>query len=135
MLHNIALASSGIYGVVLKRGETFSFNDLVGPNTEEAGYEKAADGRGVEITGGGMSVVASALWLAVKEMDGITVTKKATYGKAFSQTYVSSADDAILTDYARGTDFRFRYKGRGEITIYTYVSEGVLLCEIRHNNS
>ena len=135
MLHNIKLACSGIYGVVLKRGETFSFNALVGPNTGEAGYEEALNGRGETVTGGGVSVVASALWLAVKDLDDVQVTKKTTYGKAYNQTYVQRAADAIRTDYLGGADFRFRFKGRGGITIYTYVADGALLCEIRRNNS
>jgi len=134
MLENIQLASSGIYGVVLKRGGTFSFNALVGPNTEEAGYRKAPDGRGDAVVGGGVSAVASALWLAVRGMGDIDVTQKSTYGAAYRQSYVDAPDDAILTDYEKGMDFRFRYRGRGSITIYTYVLEGELLCEIRRNS-
>ena len=135
LIHNVKLACSGIYGMVLRRGETFSFNSLVGPNTQDAGYQEAFDGRGESITGGGVSIVASALWLAVKDMDGVTVTKKSTYGKAYSQSYVASAADAIRTDYEGGADFRFRYKGRGSITVYTYVEDGWLICEVRRNNS
>jgi vancomycin resistance protein YoaR len=135
MLENIQLASSGIYGVVVRRGGTFSFNALVGPNTEEAGYRAAPDGRGEAVVGGGVSVIASALWLAVRDMDDIDVTKKTTYGAAYTQSYVGDPDDAIRTDYNKNVDFRFRYKGRGSITIYTYVLEGELICEIRHNNS
>ena len=135
MLDNIFLASSGIYGVVVRRGGTFSFNALVGPNTKEAGYKVAPDGRGEAVVGGGVSAIASGLWLAVKDMDDIEVTKMATYGEAYNQSYVGDPDDAIRTDYTEDMDFRFRYKGRGSITIYAYMLEGELICEIRHNNS
>ncbi len=135
MLENIQLASSGIYGVVVRRGGTFSFNELVGPNTEDAGYRLAPDGRGEAVVGGGVSVIASALWLAVRDMDDIEVIKKTTYGSAYNQSYVDDPDDAVRTDYLKGVDFRFRYKGRGSITIYAYILEGELICEIRHNNS
>lgn len=135
VLENIQLAASGIYGVVVKRGGTFSFNALVGPNTEEAGYRKAPDGCGDVVVGGGVSVIASALWLAVRDMDAIDVLQKTTYGAAYREAYVDDPDDAIKTDHLEGVDFRFRYKGRGSITIYTYVSEGELICEIRRNNS
>lgn len=135
MLENIQLASSGIYGVVVRRGGTFSFNALVGPNTEDAGYRLAPDGRGEAVVGGGVSVIASALWLAVRDMDDIEVIKKATYGSSYSQSYVGDPDDAVRTDYLKGVDFRFRYNGRGSITIYPYILDGELICEIRHNNS
>lgn len=134
MLGNIQLASSGIYGVVVRRGGTFSFNALVGPNTEEAGYKIAPDGRGEAVVGGGVSVIASALWLAVRDMDDIEVIKKTTYGSSYSQSYVGDPDDAVRTDYLKGVDFRFRYKGHGSITIYAYSLEAELICEIRHNN-
>jgi vancomycin resistance protein YoaR len=135
MLENIQLASSGIYGVVVRRGGTFSFNALVGPNTKDAGYRVAPDGRGEEVVGGGVSVIASGLWLAARDVDGIEVTKMTTYGKAYSQSYVGDPGDAVRTDYNEGVDFRFRYKGRGSITIYAYMLEGELISEIRHNNS
>lgn len=134
MLENIQLASSGIYGAVLRRGESFSFNALVGPNTEDAGYRKAPDGRGETVVGGGVGVIASGLWLAVRDMDEIDVTQKTTYGAAYNQSYVADQDDAVLTDSEKGVDFRFRYKGRGSITIYAYVLEGDLICEVRRNN-
>lgn len=134
MLENIQLASSGIYGVVLRRGESFSFNALIGPVTQGAGYQKAPDGRGETVVGGGVGVIASGLWLAVRDMDAIDVTQKTTYGAAYNQSYVEDPDDAILTDSEKGVDFRFRYKGPGSITIYVYALEGELICEVRRNN-
>jgi hypothetical protein len=35
-----------------------------------------------------------------------------------------------LTDYASGRDFRFRYTGRSSLTIYAYVEDGWLYCDI-----
>ena len=55
---------------------------------------------------------------------------KHTYGKKYSESYVTSADDAIVTDYSAGTDFSFRYTGYDVITIYCYQSGDNLVCEI-----
>lgn len=55
--HNIALAADKISGVLLKPGATFSFNDVVGERTAEAGYDDApvfVDGKLVPGIGGGI---------------------------------------------------------------------------------
>ena len=35
-----------------------------------------------------------------------------------------------MTDYSAGTDFSFRYKGDGTLTIKCYVQGDALVCEI-----
>ena len=126
---------------MLDSGDTFSFNDVVGPRTKKYGYRRAVNGRGARVLGGGVAQVASALWLAVKDMDDVAVLEKSTYGKRYNiekstygkhynQRYVSDAADAILTDYASGRDFRFRYTGDSSLTIYAYVDDGWLYCEV-----
>jgi len=132
-IHNIELAAGSIYDTVLESGDTFSFNAVVGPRTAAYGFRPAINGRGVKVTGGGVAQVASALWLAVKDLDSVTVTKKSTYASRYNQSYVTSADDAILTDYGADIDFRFRYDGFGELSIYTSVSGDYLTCEIYEN--
>ena len=42
----------------------------------------------------------------------------------------ADAADAILTDYASEKDFRFRYDGDACLTIYAYVEDGLLYCEV-----
>jgi vancomycin resistance protein YoaR len=129
LINNIDLAASAINGTLLEEGETFSFNDVVGPRTEDNGYENALNGRGVKVIGGGVAQVASVLWLAVKDMSDITVVDKSTYGDRYNQSYVDDPDDAILTDYAAGTDFSFRNEGYGPLMIYTHLEDGTLTCE------
>ena len=133
LLNNIDLAASAINGTVLENGDTFSFNDIVGPRTEDNGYENALNGRGVKVVGGGVAQVASVLWLAVKDMSDITIVDKSTYGDRYNQSYVDDPDDAILTDYAAGTDFRFRNEGYGPLTIYTRLEDDTLTCEFYEN--
>jgi vancomycin resistance protein VanW len=115
---------------MLDSGDTFSFNDVVGPRTKKYGYRRAINGRGAKVLGGGVAQVASALWLAIEDCDDIRVIEKSTYGKHYNQRYVSDAADAILTDYASGRDFRFRYTGDSSLTIYAYVDDGWLYCEV-----
>lgn len=125
---NIALAASAMTGVTLYSGDEFSFNDIIGPRTSEYGYGNAVNGRGVRVCGGGVAQLASTVYLAVKDLDDVIVTEKRTYGDSYNQSYVQSKDDAIVTDYVAGTDFRFDYFGDGSITLYTYINEDDMLC-------
>ena len=130
---NVTLAASSINDTVLSSGDLFSFNGTVGPRTEQYGYKPAVNGRGVEVTGGGVAQVASAIWLAIKNLDGVAIVEKATYGGLYNQSYVTSSNDAILTDYSGGTDFSFRNTGFEPLTIATYVQDDTLYCEIYKN--
>ncbi len=128
---NIERAAEAVSGVSVSSGGTFSFNTTVGPRTKAAGYRSAVNGRGVRVTGGGVAQLASTIYLAVKDLDCVTITEKRTYGSSYNQTYVADPEDAIVTDWGAGTDFAFRYAGAGERTLYTYSDEtGWLCCEV-----
>ena len=131
--HNIELAVQAIDGTVIPYGGRFSFNEVVGPRTQNRGYETAPNGRGAMVTGGGVAQVAAALWLAVKDMDDIAIVEKSTYGGKYNQHYVASSADAILTDYASGRDFSFRYTGPASVTLYATTRDGRLRVEIYKN--
>lgn len=133
LIQNIELAAGSVYDTVLESGDTFSFNAVVGPRTADYGYKSALNGRGVKVVGGGVAQVASAIWLAIKDLDNVTIDEMSTYGSRYNQSYVDDPDDAILTDYAAGTDFAFTYDGDGELSIYTEVSGDTLTCEIYEN--
>ncbi len=133
VLHNIRLASDSLNDTTLQSGNTFSFNDAVGPRLKKYGYKRGTNGRGARVVGGGVAQVATVLWLAVKNMDDISIVEKSTYGKRYNQKYVSRSSDAILTDYSSGRDFSFRYTGAGSITIYTTLEGSTLTCEIYRN--
>lgn len=127
---NIRQAVWSIGSVSLASGETFSFNDAVGPRTAEYGYEVAVNGRGARVRGGGVAQVASAVWLAAKNLDDVSIVEKSTYGKRYNQNYVASSSDAIVTDYSAGTDFSFCYTGSSTLEIYTWYEDGALYCQI-----
>ena len=130
LFSNVSLAAQAIDGTALVSGDTFSFNALVGARTAERGYQRAVNGRGVEVVGGGVAQAASAVWLAVKDMADIAIVEKSTYGSRYNQNYVSSSADAILTDYNAGTDFAFRYTGAGSITIHLTLDGDALTCRV-----
>ena len=129
-MHNVTLAAESLNDTMLDSGDGFSFNDVVGRRTKKYGYRTAINGRGAKVTGGGVAQVASALWLAIKDRDDIVILEKHTYGTRYNQRYVKDAADAILTDYASEKDFRFRYDGDACLTIYAYVEDGLLYCEV-----
>ena len=130
LMTNIARASENAACTVLEPGMQFSFNGIIGPRTEQYGFVSAINGRGVNVIGGGVAQVASVLWLAVKDVETITVTDKSTYGGRYNQDYVDSEDDAIATDYNAGIDFAFRNDGPDTITVCVSVVDDMLKCDI-----
>lgn len=66
-IHNIALAASRINGILVKPGETFSFNDAVGDISAATGYQSAyiiKEGHTVLGDGGGVCQVSTTLFRA-----------------------------------------------------------------------
>jgi len=127
-IQNVSLASGLISGYELSYGDKFSFNDVVGPRTGNAGFVNATNGRGVRVTGGGVAQVASTIYLAAKKMDSITIDPVRTYGDRFTGGYVDDPADAIVTDYNAGIDFSFTYYGSMTLMISMYEDEGMLCC-------
>jgi len=130
MTRNITRAASEVHNVTVKAGETFSFNEAVGPRTQRFGYINAKNGRGSFVVGGGVAQVASALWLAIEDIEGIDIVEKTTYGEDYNQTYVESAYDAIVTDYANGTDFVFANNSGKDITIAMFIENANIYCRV-----
>ncbi len=65
--HNLKVGAARLDGYVLMPGETFSFNDVVGPRTTEAGFRYApgiTSGEVVDVVGGGICQVSSTLYAA-----------------------------------------------------------------------
>lgn len=66
-IHNVALGSSRLNGVIIRPGETFSFNQAIGDISAATGYQPAyiiKDGRTVLGDGGGMCQVSTTLFRA-----------------------------------------------------------------------
>ncbi len=127
---NIRLSAMSIDGWVMQQGDVFLFNEIVGARTAENGYQAALNGRGVRVYGGGTAQVASAVYLAVRDLEDVQIVEKHSYGRQFTGDYVEDGEDAVLVDYANGLDFSFIYWGEEPITIYTYMTDLGLICEV-----
>lgn len=127
---NVDLAARSIDGWVLCPGDVFSFNEIVGPRSEDFGYSAALNGRGVKVVGGGVAQVASAVYMSVKELDYIGLIEKKSYGERYSGDYVEDPEDAVLVDYNNRIDFSFVNNGTDTVAVYTYIIEDYLICEI-----
>ncbi len=125
---NIALAAQALDGKRLAAGEEFSFNESVGARTEERGFQSALNGRGVEVTGGGVAQAATTLYLALMQRDDIEYSSIHTYNESFTGNYVSSGYDAIVVDYDRDVDFSFTSYSEDELTIYMWIDGDTLCC-------
>lgn len=69
---NIALAAQAIDGFILMPGQSFSFNKVVGPRTDRAGYAKSRSYLGPDTPmtfGGGICLLSSLLYKSALELD------------------------------------------------------------------
>lgn len=113
--YNIQLASEHINGYVLAPGEEFSYNDVVGPRTQERGFRMANVYVGNTVQpgiGGGICQVSSTLFNAVVFAD-LEVTERRNHTLPVS--YVPMGRDATVS---YGTvDFKFKNNYENPIEI------------------
>ena len=68
--YNIDLAAGRLNGIILLPGETFSYNDTVGPYTQSSGYRNAGtyqNGQSIDALAGGICQLSSTLyWVTLK---------------------------------------------------------------------
>jgi len=105
-LNNITLAAAAINGTVLKPGDVFSFNGIVGQRTAEKGYKEAGayvGGRTVQEIGGGICQVSSTTYNCVLYAN-LEVVERRAHG--FTVAYLPLGNDATV-DWG-SIDFKFR---------------------------
>ena len=127
-LNNLQLAADAIDGCSLYYGESFSFNDAVGPRDQQNGYRIALNGRGARVRGGGVSQVASTLNLAAMDFDGIVIEDFYAYGEKFVGGYVEDGELAVVTDYTNDHDYTITSWYPGTITISAWVEDDMVCC-------
>ena len=120
--HNLELACQAIDGTILKPGEVFSFNKVVGERTAEKGYGEAGvyvGGRTENQLGGGVCQVASTIfWCTLKA--NLEVVERAEH--QFLPSYVPYGMDATV--YWGSLDYQFRNNTTHPIRIDASVSDG-----------
>ena len=125
---NLKLASEKINGTVVMPGETFSFNQVVGKRTREAGYKDAAifsDGMVTDGLGGGICQITSTLYDAVVFADLEIVYRR---NHMFIPSYVNGGEDATVV--WGSTDFKFKNSRDYPIKIVSSVQNGVATVSI-----
>ena len=102
---NINLACTGLNGYIVKPGQEFSFNQVLGERTEERGYDYAPaylEGQVIEELGGGICQVSTTLYNAVFAA-GLTTTYRKSH--TYVPSYITPGLDATVSFY--GPDYRF----------------------------
>ena len=95
---NIKLTCNKINEYILKNGETFSFNKIVGPCTAEEGYLKAEIFVNKKISyalGGGNCQVSTTLYNACLQVPEITITERHEHGR--NVDYIEDGKDATVS--------------------------------------
>ena len=103
---NLSQACKKINGTILKPGQEFSFNKVVGKRTREAGFKEATvilGGRYEQGLGGGVCQVSGTLYDAVLKSD-LKITER--HPHAWPSDYVLEGLDATV-DYG-SLDFKFK---------------------------
>jgi len=125
---NITRASSSINGQVVKPGETFSYNQTVGPTIERRGYEESTiyvDGEKKKGFGGGVCQVSTTLSIAADNA-GMTITERHDHSRPVS--YAKEGDEAA-TSYG-GIDFKFKNEKPFPVVINSSVEGGTITVSI-----
>lgn len=120
---NLTLACQEIDGTVLKPGEVFSFNNVVGERTPDKGYKEGivyADGGESELeAGGGICQVVSSVYMCALTAD-MTIVERQPH--MYPVSYVDPGCDATV--YWGAVDFKFKNDYETPIMIKASVSNG-----------
>ncbi|MCL2360229.1 MAG: VanW family protein [Defluviitaleaceae bacterium] len=128
-VNNITRASNSINGHVIQSGETFSYNQTIGPTIERRGYKKGiifVDGEKKEGVGGGVCQVSTTLSIAAEEA-GMTITERHDHSRPVS--YAEEGDEAA-TSYGV-IDFKFKNEKPFPVVINSTVQGGMISVDIR----
>ncbi|MGB9607715.1 MAG: VanW family protein [bacterium] len=127
-IHNLKLAAGAINGVIVKPGEIFSFNEVVGPWSRDKGYRKAPvsyTGLMVPAWGGGVCQVSSTLYNAVL-LAGLEIVERGPH--YWQANYIAPGRDAAVA-YGQ-LDLKFRNNYPKPIRIRAEIKGKKLLVEI-----
>lgn len=117
---NIKVAAEALDGQMIKPGQTFSFNKVVGPRSQEAGYKMAPtilNNEFIDSLGGGVCQVSTTLYNALLKAD-VEILQRSSHSLTIK--YVPLGQDAAVA-YG-GKDLRFRNNLPSAIVIKSIVS-------------
>lgn len=122
-VHNVALAASRISGVLIKPGETFSFNANVGDITRETGYQAAyviKNGRTELGDGGGVCQDSTTVFRAALDA-GLPIVERRGHSYRVGYYEQNAKPGMDATVYSPSTDLKFLNDTPGHLLLQTIV--------------
>ena len=120
---NIKLTCGKINEQILKPGETFSFNQIVGPCTAQEGYKKAEIyvNRRIEFAlGGGNCQVSTTLYNAALAVSGLDVTERHEHNGR-NVDYIEDGKDATVS--YNTLDLKFVNNTGKDVKLYSWCDD------------
>jgi len=108
-VHNVSLAATRINGTLVKPGETFSFNQVLGDVSAFTGYQQAyiiSGGKTILGDGGGVCQVSTTLFRAVLDA-GLPVNERQSHAYRVSYYEQGSPPGFDATVYSPSPDLKF----------------------------
>lgn len=121
-LHNIRVGTATYNGMIIPKGETFSFNNNLGPVTKEAGYLPELVIKGKETIpefGGGLCQVSTTIYRGVLQ-GGFEVPERYNHSYAVGYYAQVLGHGLDATIYPGHKDFRFTNDTPGDLLMYAY---------------
>ena len=118
---NIERACDLISGTIIAPGNTFSFNEIVGPRTKKNGFHLATVynyGKEEPGYGGGVCQVSSTIYVAAVRAN-LEIVKRSQHG--LKVNYTDYGLDATVNYDGKKIDFAFRNNTQGNIYVVTKV--------------
>ena len=128
--NNLVLACQAINNYIVRPGDSFSFNEVLGERTAEKGYQLAGayvDGETVDQLGGGICQVASTLYYCTLYAD-LEVLEREEH--MFTADYLPLGMDATVNwdtldfRFRNNTDYPIRIEAKAEDSYVTIVLRG-----------
>lgn len=126
--HNLKVGAAAVDGAVLMPGEVFSFNDVVGPRSAEAGYRYAtgiAAGQLVDTMGGGICQVSSTLFGA-GFFGGLEVVRARPHSRPSSYVDMGLDSTVVYPDI----DMKLRNPFDFPVVLHMTVNQGKVQAEV-----
>lgn len=117
---NIRVAAQALDGRMIKPGEVFSFNEVVGPRSQEAGYKLAPsilNNEFIDSLGGGVCQVSTTLYNTLLQAD-MEIVERSNHSLTIS--YVPIGQDAAVAYGYK--DLKFKNNLPGAVIIKSTVS-------------
>ena len=127
-LHNLKLAAAQINEIIIRPGKEFSFNQIVGPRTAEAGYRRATvivKEEKKQDYGGGVCQISSTVYQAAKAA-GLSIQERHSHHKDVG--YASQGSDAAVN--YDSLDMRFINNTKKDIQVFVSVGRSSVVSEI-----